>query len=116
MVEAVASVSSTSSSSPTSIGTSTSITAVPENAWVAARQARITADQERLSRRKTEDEDRPARDREDSDPRHGLATEHRDDFVSDETEQPAVLSGESERIGTANFDEDTPFGERVAIV
>ncbi|MGO8448142.1 hypothetical protein ACC791_37075, partial [Rhizobium ruizarguesonis] len=30
-------------------------------------------------------------------------------------EQP-VLSGESDRIGTRNFDDDTPFGERVAII
>mgnify|MGYP006213825191 CR=1 FL=1 len=35
--------------------------------------------------------------------------------VDDSAGEPR-LSGESERIGTQNFDEDTPFGDRTLIV
>lgn len=33
-----------------------------------------------------------------------------------EDDAPHLLSGESDMIGTANFDEDTPFGDRTARV
>ena len=33
-----------------------------------------------------------------------------------EQAKPALLSGESDKIGTSNYDEETPFGERYAYV
>jgi len=74
----------------TKVGISTSIGSEPDNAWVAARQSQITADQQASK---------------------GAAQTNR----MGNAEQ-ALLSGESERIGTRNFDKDTPFGKRVAII
>jgi cob(I)alamin adenosyltransferase len=38
------------------------------------------------------------------------------DSSSTEQQAPATFSGESDKIGTGNFDESTPFGERTAWV
>ncbi|MGE7370872.1 hypothetical protein ACQKKX_17670 [Neorhizobium sp. NPDC001467] len=76
----------------------------PDNVWVAARQDRITADQEKSQHDTLEGEA-------DNGQPHDCAVLQK----SEETEA-ALLSGESERIGTQNFDEDTPFGERVVII
>ncbi|RUM24556.1 hypothetical protein EFQ99_17470 [Rhizobium vallis] len=124
MVDPVNRISSTAASEPTKAGISTSIGSEPDNAWVAARQSRITADQQ-ASKRTAEtdgagsliphadqvvDEEEHPRKR-----RHGHAGSEEGQEAGDEAEQP-TLSGESERIGTRNFDDDTPFGERVVIV
>ncbi|SCB57508.1 hypothetical protein GA0061105_102501 [Rhizobium aethiopicum] len=123
MVEAINPISATVASEPTNVGTSTSIGSEPDNAWVAARQSQITGDQLALRR--------------DAQPPHTNALiPHLEQAVEDEEherkrdggEMPdgqaetgeqakhPTLSGESERIGTRNFDDDTPFGDRVAIV
>ena len=119
MVDAINPISATAPSEPTKVGTSTSIGSEPDNAWVAARQSKITADQ--LAAKKAvekeaangliphadlivENEEHPQK-------RHGHAASEEGEAA----EQP-VLSGESDRIGTRNFDDDTPFGERIAIV
>ncbi|MBY3166109.1 hypothetical protein HFO53_00020 [Rhizobium laguerreae] len=47
--------------------------------------------------------------------RHGHAASDDGEEASEQAEWPA-LSGESDRIGTRNFNDDTPFGERVAIL
>ncbi|MBX5045990.1 hypothetical protein [Rhizobium lentis] len=122
MVEAVNRISSAGASEPTKVGISTSIGSEPDNAWVAARQSQITADQQ-ASKESTEtngagsliphadmivDEERPRQ-------RHGHAPPEEAEEPGGEVKQP-LLSRESERIGTRNLDEDTPFGERVAII
>ncbi|ABC91476.1 hypothetical protein RHE_CH02705 [Rhizobium etli CFN 42] len=123
MVEAVSSISSTAASEPTKVGISTSIGSEPENAWVAARQSQITADQQAwkgaagTNRRGNlvphadlliDHEEHPRK-------RHGHARSGESEEAGEDAKQ-ALLSGESERIGTRNFDEDTPFGKRVAII
>lgn len=127
MVEAVTPISSPAASSPTRIGTSTSISSEPDNAWVAARQSQITADQAVL--RERGDTDRGGDDiggneadaaAASPDERHAhrpRRVETDDDSpAGDEPAESSLLSGESERIGTRNFDEDTPFGTRVTIL
>ncbi|OWO95966.1 hypothetical protein B5E41_04680 [Rhizobium esperanzae] len=122
MVEAVNSISSTAASEPTKIGISTSIGSEPDNAWVAARQSQITADQH-PSNGAAETNGAGTLiphadllvDEEEHGKRHGHARSGEGEEAGEAAERP-LLSGESERIGTRNFDEDTPFGERVAIL
>jgi hypothetical protein len=121
MVDPVQRISSSNTSMPTHVGNSLSIGSEAYNAWIAARQARINQDlldlekaaREELARRKAEEEEA-------STDEETHARQSADPFVEwsevEDTEQPQTLSGESPRIGTHNFDEDTPFGERVAIV
>ncbi|WP_064682610.1 hypothetical protein [Rhizobium bangladeshense] len=119
MVDAIKPITSTAASEPTKIGISTSIDAEPDNAWIAARQSEITADQLAF---KTAVEKEAAND---LIPHADLlvddeeAQKRRGHSASEDGEQqtePLLLSGESERIGTRNFDDDTPFGERTAII
>lgn len=121
MVEAVNRIASTAASEPTKVGSSTSIGSEPDNAWVAARQSQITADQQ-ASREAAGTNGAggliPHADLivgDEEHPRHGHALSEEGEETGEEAEQP-LLSGESERIGTRTFDEDTPFGERVAII
>jgi hypothetical protein len=128
MVDAITPIAATAVSSPTRIDTSTSIDSISEHAWTAARQSQITADQDGLAKDNAVDREHHRHDPPDTaDPPIGDRDEplsprqQRDEVLEelDAAEQPPGqprLSGESERIGTQNFDEDTPFGERVAFV
>ncbi|TDK37379.1 hypothetical protein E2F50_10955 [Rhizobium deserti] len=124
MVDPITPIFATSPSSATKIGSSVSITSEAENAWVAARQSHITADLDALKdAAEREDDEGEDRQRDADDPpvspddRHphsrfeGTAAED-----AGTIEEHPLFSGESERIGTQNFDENTPFGERVAII
>jgi hypothetical protein len=124
MVDPITPISATSPSSATKIGSSVSITPEAENAWVAARQSHITADLDALkdaAERQDDGQEDRQRDADDapvsSDDRH---THSRFEGTAPEdagaAEEHPRFSGESERIGTQNFDENTPFGERVAII
>ena len=119
MVHAVTRIVATTPSTATKIGTSTSITSEPDNVWVAARQSQINADQ--VAQKKAgqdqnaeagsdagaiEDEDQREQSEEDDDASPGAGGDP----------QCHLFSGESERIGSVNFDDETPFGERVAII
>ncbi|NKK68187.1 hypothetical protein [Rhizobium leguminosarum] len=111
MVDAISPISATAASEPTKVGTSTSIGSEPDNAWVAARQSQITETANGLIPHAdliVENEEHPQK-------RHGHAASDDGEEAGEQAEQPA-LSGESDRIGTRNFDDDTPFGERVAII
>ncbi|NKL78653.1 hypothetical protein [Rhizobium leguminosarum] len=119
MVDAINPISATAPSEPTKVGTSTSIGSEPDNAWVAARQSRITADQ--LAAKKAVEKEAakgliPHADLIVENEEH--PQKQRGHAASDDGEEAGeqVLSGESDRIGTRNFDDDTPFGERVAIL
>ncbi|MGO4115381.1 hypothetical protein [Rhizobium ruizarguesonis] len=123
MVDAINPISATAPSEPTKVGTSTSIGSEPDNAWVAARQSQITADQ-LAAKRAVEKEaasdliphaDLIVDDEAHPQKRHGRAASEEGEEAGEQAELP-VLSGESDRIGTRNFDDDTPFGERVAII
>ena len=121
MVEAINPISATAASEPTKVGTSTSISSEPDNAWVAARQAQITADRQasrEMAQKRSANELIPHADLAGEDEKHQRnrsAGSQEEEEASETAEQP-TLSGESERIGTRNFDDDTPFGEREAIV
>ncbi len=117
MVSPVSSISATSAPSVTKVETSPSITSEPDNAWVALRQSQITADQiaqKRHVENKASNEGSPQGDADAESQRD----EEGDREVAMDADEPvpANLSGESNLIGTRNFDDDTPFGERVAIV
>jgi hypothetical protein len=119
MVDAIKRVSGSSAPSPTWIDSSTSIEADPDHAWVAARQSQMTA--ELLGRRQAgdhhdENEDVGEIVDTDSAQEQNLRQSPSVTIADDDDADTATLSGESGRIGTRNFDEDTPFGERVAIV
>ncbi|MBP2488244.1 hypothetical protein [Rhizobium leguminosarum] len=123
MVDAINPIFATAPSEPTKVGTSTSIGSEPDNAWVAARQSQITADQlaaKKAAEKETASDLIPHADlivENEAHPqkRHGHAALEEGEEAGELAEEP-VLSGESDRIGTRNFDDDTPFGERVAIV
>lgn len=124
MVDAITPIAATAVSSPTQIGTSTSIDSISEHAWAAARQSQITADHEALAKGTLEQHpDKPhikpdpdaSRDQPPS-PRQLLDEALEDLEATEQPPEQPLLSGESERIGTQNFDEDTPFGERVAFI
>ncbi|MFN3363561.1 hypothetical protein ACQKP1_14320 [Allorhizobium sp. NPDC080224] len=99
MVERISRTSPSAASLQTESGQTLNLGSDAQNAWVAARQSKINHDLEERQQRDAEEKiahDSPAED-------GGDVEEKR-------------LSGESERIGTQNFDENTPFGERVVIV
>lgn len=125
MVSPVAPIASVAASSVTNIDRSTSITSITENVWVAHRQSDITARLAALGAARDAEiphggeffqevaalEEEQAQHRHaDSPPDDGEAE------PADDLHEEPLLSGESERIGTGNFDEDTPFGERFAIL
>lgn len=123
MVDPVTPISATGPSAAVRIDRSTSITSEPDNALVAARQSQITAqllelakhDQEK-ERKAEEDEGAARHDDHHSDSRHLAAAHIEGEDINGEEAEASTLSGESERIGTVNFDDDTPFGDRVAII
>lgn len=122
MVERISRISRSDATAPTDVGHTLNIRSDADNAWVAARQSQINHDIEKRQRKMLEEkarhgtlDDRQATDDDEPPPRQWLEPTEPDDMTEGDTEEPR-LSGESERIGTQNFDEDTPFGGRVAIV
>lgn len=124
MVDPVDRISSSAATTATQIGTSLSIESEADNALVAARQSRMTADLLALAAEahKHAPHPHPAEDHEpggvheDGHAPSRQFFEPEDDAIAAEPEPEATLSGESERIGSVNFDDDTPFGHREAIV
>lgn len=119
MVNPVTRVSATSGSAATQVDSSVVSRAEPDNVWAAHRQAQINADLAamktfREQQEESRDEDEPAGSLDD---RH-LHKRHETEAPEavDESSQDSKLSGESERIGTRNFDDETPFGHRVLII
>ncbi len=115
MVEKIAKVSSSAPSAATRIDHSVSI-AEPDIAWVAKRQSAINAE---LSPPRAN----PffARDGIEADDHHAAAHDlHRYRQASQEAadeQSKALLSGESERIGDGNLeDENVPFGSHAGFV
>lgn len=104
-VRKVSPISATSSSIAIDVGETTSITSDPANSWVAKRQAEISAALERRraahgNRREPPDTRMPAKDPEDA------------ALLAEDPSRPR-LSGESERIGTGNWEETVSFGNHV---
>lgn len=125
MVDAITAVSASSATSPTKVESSLSITSEPDNKYVAARQSQIEAGLVALSdARIDEDKDQKSEaEVEEEFPMLFEGHERRKKRVitalgleSTGVKESRTLSGESKRIGTTNFDDDTPFGRRVAII
>ncbi len=112
MVDKIEKVSGTFASAPTRVDTSVSLSE-PEAAWVAERQSIISSE---LTQRAWQEAahsspDNDVQERASGDrhlPHHSPAQKE------DGSEE--LLSGESERIGTGNLDEDVSFGDHVGFV
>lgn len=122
MVDKVDPVSATAHPSPTRVDHSTSITSEPDNAWVAERQSEITAnlfarENERLGVTPGKPDPHDAKDNEgdmsDRHPDHHLRSS---EPPMSELSAEEKLSGESDRIGSGNLDEDVPFGEHTGFL
>ncbi len=118
MVERISRISRSDPTSPTDVGHTLNIGSDADNAWVAARQSQINHDIEARRQHAMEERRQHGSPLEDPGDDHTLTSRQEtetDDGPEGEAEE-LRFSGESERIGTQNFDEDTPFGDRVAIV
>lgn len=126
MVDAITPVSASSASLPVTAEKSMSIDSEPDNRYVAWRQAQINAalvatrlagDHEATGdaslRRAEEEVD--AQGENDPD-RRGMEYPAEQSDSPDELQDEHTLSGESDHIGTVNFDDDTPFGDRTAFI
>lgn len=119
MVERISRISRSEGSARTEAGNTLNL---GSDAWVAARQSKINDDIEERRRLLSEEQSRdgiPEDDEATPDTpfpsRQWVEPSEPAEEAEEVAEEPR-LSGESERIGTQNFDEDTPFGERVVIV
>lgn len=123
MVDAISPINASAATSATAVDRSLSIASEPGNKWVAERQSRIDADQNAThARNNSSSNDLADEEIEEEIPPlfegHARRRKARRDYPDDNADQTRdhVLSGESERIGSTNFDDDTPFGERTAII
>lgn len=121
MVDRIGRLSGSAASAGTDTGHTLNLGSDSQNAWVAARQSRINHDIEERHRHAEEERARDGPPDEQPDAgdtrpsRQWIEPEDAGETVDDEAKEPR-LSGESERIGTQNFDEDTPFGNRELII
>lgn len=122
MVDPVNRISRSEASMPSQIDHTLNVRSDANNAWISARQSQINDDLlelqkiaiAELARRKEQD---ATVDPDEQHPHSRQWFEPVDPSEeTDQSEQQPKLSGESDRIGTQNFDDDTPFGERVAIL
>jgi len=109
MVDRVSPIAATSPSSVTSAEDSLSITSEPDNALVARRQSEITAAMERKKER-----DILGHEGHHSAEGHEPSGDGARPADPDKATDAERLSGESERIGTGNWEDDVPPGEHVA--
>jgi hypothetical protein len=126
MIDPITAVSGSAATTRTTVDKSLSITSEPDNKWVAARQSKIDADQVALKQANAELQADIARFSGEADDEmevspDGQSRHHQKRADGSGTREmdhddQAKLSGESERIGTVDFDDDTRFGHRTAIV
>lgn len=119
MVDPVTRISPTAASAATQVDSSVVSRAEPDNVWAGYRQAQINADlaamkNSREQREPSGEDEEVSGSLDDRHPhrRQDAATSE----ASDEPSEDARLSGESERIGTRNYDDETPFGHRTLII
>jgi len=126
MVDAISPITSSSATSPTQVDRSLSITSEPDNKWVAARQSIINSDQVALKQANSELQADIARYSGAADDEMEVSPDHHshsggsggedEGHRTVEPDEQQRLSGESGLIGTVDFDNNTPFGHRTAIV
>lgn len=120
MVKRVSRIFPSEASNQAEVGHTLNLGSDPLNSWVSARQSKINHDIEER-RRNAPGEHADHGSAKEQEAEHGHRSRHliEPDETRNATEgapDEPCLSGESERIGTQNFDEDTPFGDRVAII
>ncbi len=116
MVDKVTRVSSSIASTPTRVDTSLPL-AEPEAAWVAHRQSAInTAYQQRKRDGGAPDKGGRSLEPDGDGVPEPQVDEDGSEPSSAEKEQAERLSGESERIGSGNLDEEVPFGQHLGYV
>jgi hypothetical protein len=124
MIDPITAVSGSAATTRTQVDRSLSITSEPDNKWVATRQSTIDADQDALKQANAELQADIARFEADDaievspegqSPHPQKRAQGGGTWAVDHDDQ-AKLSGESDRIGTVDFEDDTPFGHRTAIV
>jgi len=126
MVDVISPITSSSATSPTQVDRSLSITSEPDNKWVAARQSIINSDQVALKQANAGFQADIARYSGAADDEMEVSPDHHsrgggsggegEGHQTDEHDEQQKLSGESDLIGTVDFDDNTPFGHRTAIV
>lgn len=121
MVDAITPVSASAATPATQVDRSLSITSEPDNKWVAARQSKIESDQVTHKQENIELQAEISRfagqaDEEMEVSPDGQREHHRETETSDHDAEEPKLSGESDSIGTVDFDDDTPFGHRTAFI
>lgn len=123
MVTAISSASATTS---TTALDQAGATGASLKSSIAKLESQITSKEEELASAKTDDQKSEIND-ELTDLRASLAkleaqqaqaeaAENAAKTPTAEQAKPALLSGESDKIGSTNYDEETPFGERYAYV
>jgi len=115
MVDRLSPVSSTAAPAATRVDQSFSL-AEPDVAWTAERQSAINEGFRRLreDRPDTEEGEQPVKDEDgsvDRLPHHPARAKNEGEAVNSDH-----LSGESERIGTGNLEDEAPFGAHVGYV
>jgi hypothetical protein len=125
MVDAITAISGSSATTPTQVDRSLSITSEPDNKLVATRQSKINDDLAALTANaelqadivrfgKLVDGESEVEPEGSFEGHHHPQKTTRGETDADASEE--LLSGESEEIGTVDFDENTPFGHRTAFV
>lgn len=104
-VQKVMPISAVASSRSVEVSQTNSILSDPDGRWVAERQGAINDGFESRVRGKSDLVDRA---------KIAVVDKPRDAGISDKTD--GTLSGESERIGRTEWDENTPFGEHVGFL
>jgi len=112
LVDKVERAAATSAPSPTRVDRSHSVFSEPDNAWVAERQNAITEGFEHYRNSPHHGVDCEANEDDGAD-RH---PDHHSSSSRNDTAESERLSGESERIGSGNLDEDVPFGKHEGYV
>jgi hypothetical protein len=114
VVSKVEKIESASSTRPIHTNHSISITSEPDGVWVAHIQSAITAGLEKqgsANRLARESDEPDLSGGAHSDPHHRSEPAHTDPEAALPKEEH--LSGESERIGSGNLEDDVPFGNHV---
>lgn len=99
-------VSATSPANPVAIGQTNSILTDPDGRWVAKRQSDINAAQEQYHPGRGHSSEGDLSSDNGTTPKTGEGATGHENSVQ-------KLSGESDRIGDGNWDEDIPFGKHV---
>jgi len=115
MVDKISKVISTAASTANRVETSVSLSE-PDAAWVAERQSVLTANRRGRKTRQGSERGKDTEGLEKDGQANRPLDLHPSNGKPDDELAADRLSGESERIGTGNLDDEVPFGEHVGYV